>query len=203
MFAGDCEFGGVIEFLRQRQLMHLQEQFVISKIDDSVAPYVVDKDLHALGLVEGDIIGWRLKFQSRNPLVDLQRRAAELANKLLKRKNGVAQDSKSRPIYHREMLDFTFHIKCKEKQDKYILKKGKSMHGQLNRNTTYNQTHALVRKYYKIPDTKETFIGNYKGKDLRQEMETIGGYVNHAWKHKLVFYLYYPFSYRVLCLDSA
>ncbi|XP_066913083.1 uncharacterized protein [Clytia hemisphaerica] len=190
------------EFLAKRNIQFLLETFLNNKIDDDIAPYVENSKLEELGLVYGDIAAFRDTFSRQPTAVPTYKdRAKKLKMKI--KKETTQLNAANKPIYIKSKFDVQLSLKCYEKKG-YQLKSGKSTMITVERQADYDLIHTLARSYYNVPSETPTFIGNYRGKDMRNQFTTLEDLAAKLKekKQKMHFYLYCSMGYSRLILNS-
>uniref|UniRef100_A0A7M5X188 Uncharacterized protein n=1 Tax=Clytia hemisphaerica TaxID=252671 RepID=A0A7M5X188_9CNID len=132
------DFQKIENFLQRRGCIHLLENFIVNKIDDTVAPFCDDKKLLDLGLLYGDLISFKQTFCESSSKVTTYREKAQNLKTKLKRTHTERLSSTKRPVTIKPNLAVNLGIKCLER-NKYVHKSNKNACLNISRSATYRQ----------------------------------------------------------------
>ena len=181
--------------------------FIVNKIDDTVAPRCEEKLLLDLGLIYGDILAFKETFStsstsSNQPKAMFYRERARQLQVNLKRTHTERLNSSKKPITVKTHFGVTFGLKCLE-DNKYVHKSNKNTVIQIERDATYEEIHDTCRKHFKVAKSIKTYLATYSGKHIKDSFTRISEYYLSYHKEKkksMNFYLYAPVTYGRLGL---
>ena len=121
------------------------------------------------GLVCGYILLYRRLFPGKDTTQKSYEEKKEELKKKLKRTYNFGENKEKRQISY----NITFGLKCYEKKG-YICKRNKNFTSDCSRNATYNQLHQKAREYYHIPESSETCLATFYGKEIETGFRDVG-----------------------------
>eukprot|EP00794_Sanderia_malayensis_P001314 gene1314-1460_t len=198
------DFFQIQQFLESRNIDYLLPAFQVNKIDDDVATSCSDAKLLEIGLVYGDILSFRKKFNQDNKDGNIgnqkaktyEERAEEL-RKRIKKTHTNRLDANNRAVMVKPTYQVSFGLKCLEKK-KYTLKLNQSFSEEVQRQASYDDIHTLCRNNFGIPPYTATYLAHYNGVKIDGSFTTVENfaYQQRDKKKSLHLYLHYPHSYN-------
>ena len=174
------------------------------KINDDIATSVSVEKLMKFGLFYVDVLSYRGMFPPNNNSVipTYRERAGELKDKI-RRAHPIKKDKRNRPVFINKNYGIEIKLKCYE-SNKFKLKTKQSIIKFVPRDKSYDDIHLLAREHFNIPNSTQTFLGEYNGKNISETFENIEIYAlaRKEKKMKIQLYLHCPKSYTRLTIDQ-